>query len=266
MAGFKTHIATSTVVGLGYGGAAYATFHVSDESCMVAAGLCSVAGILPDLDSDSGQTVREITGFAAAVIPLLLLDQLRAYGLNHEEVILAGGCLYIIMRFGLAGILKRLTVHRGMWHSIPAAIVAGLVTSFLCDCPELFERLLKVIAVVLGYMTHLVLDEIYSFEAFRGRFRIKKSLGTALKVWNPNSLWSNISVYAALIVLSVFLWNDPVLRGGPESPVHTFAREAVDQVLGTDDNGYDSDMLDRETLPASSNRRREDDRAPGPQF
>ena len=247
MAGFNTHIATSTLVGIGYGAAAYTTFAVPIESCFVAAGLCSISGILPDVDSESGQTLREITGFAAAVVPLLLLDRLRNLGLNHEGIVLAGGCLYILMRIGLAGLLKRYTVHRGMWHSIPAALTAGLVASFLCDCPQPFVRLLKVLAVVLGYMTHLVLDEIYSFETRRGRFRIKKSFGTALKIWNPKSLWSNAQVYGALIALSVFLWNDPMLRGGPESPIHTFARDAVDQILGDE-----HDEHFRETLPASA--------------
>ncbi|MCA9215526.1 MAG: metal-dependent hydrolase [Planctomycetales bacterium] len=251
MAGFKTHIATSTVVGLGYGSAMYALFDVPIETCLVSSGLCSVAGILPDIDSESGQTVREITGFAAAVVPLLLLDQLRAYGVNHDEIILAGGSLYIIMRFGLASLINRITVHRGMWHSIPAALAVGLAASWLCDCPVPFLRFMKVIAVVLGFMTHLVLDEIYSFEFSRGRPRIKKSLGTALKFWNPNSLVSNMVAYGALIALSVFAWNDPMLRGGPESPIHTFAREAVDEVLGENDQ---VNSPSSETFPASTRR------------
>ncbi len=217
----------------------------------MSAGLCSIAGILPDIDSESGQTLREITGFVAAVVPLLLLDHLRALELNHEEIVLAGGCLYIIMRFGLAGLLNRYTVHRGMWHSIPAALVAGLVTSFICDCPEPFLRLMKVVAVLLGYMTHLVLDEIYSFDTSRGRIRIKKSFGTALKFWNPKNTWSNAQVYGILIVLAVFLSNDPMLRGGPDSPVQTFARDAVDEVLGDDAHRHHQ-ASDPETLPAST--------------
>jgi len=255
VAGFKTHIATSTIVGLGYGGAAYVAFDVPLESCLLSAGLCSVAGILPDIDSESGQTLREITGFIATVVLLLSLDHLRALevkyeSINHESIVLAGGCVYIIMRFGLSGLLNRYTVHRGMWHSIPAALVAGLATSFLCDCPEPFLRLMKVIAVLLGYLTHLVLDEIYSFDTSRGRVRIKKSFGTALKLWNPKSLWSNAQVYGILIVLSVFLVNDPMLRGGPDSPIHTFARDAVDEVIGGDGHPR-HEAIGPETLPAS---------------
>ena len=95
------------------------------------------------------------------------------------------------------------------------------------------------------------MDEFYSFEVYRGRFRIKKSLGTALKIWSPNSLLSNVVTYGALATLGFFMWNDPMLRGGPESPIHTFAREAVDEVLG--ENAVEHSASD-ETYPASTRR------------
>ena len=177
MAGFKTHISASTTVGLGYGGLVYSTFDVTPESCLVAAGLCGVAGILPDVDSESGQTVREITGFCACVVPFLLLEQFHAARFSNEQMVVVGGATYILIRFGLAELIARITVHRGMWHSIPAAVIASLVTSWLCNCPDLFPRFFKASAVFLGFMTHLALDELYSVEWKRARFRIKKSFG-----------------------------------------------------------------------------------------
>ena len=38
---------------------------------------------------------------------------------------LVGAAIYATVRFGLAKIVKKLTVHRGMFHSIPAALIAG---------------------------------------------------------------------------------------------------------------------------------------------
>ncbi|MCE9545263.1 MAG: hypothetical protein K8T25_07070 [Planctomycetia bacterium] len=72
MAGFRTHIATSTVLGIGYGavGAMYLP-RVEGEiplaNCLLAAGLCSVSGMLPDLDSDTGVPIREVMALSAAV-------------------------------------------------------------------------------------------------------------------------------------------------------------------------------------------------------
>ena len=58
MADFNTHIATSTVVGVGVGLAGYTLLDTPEPNrvitCMLATGLCSLAGILPDLDSGSG--------------------------------------------------------------------------------------------------------------------------------------------------------------------------------------------------------------------
>ena len=88
MADFKTHITTSTLVGIGYGAAGVAGFNMNLEEGILAAGLCSIAGILPDLDSDSGIPVRETIALTAAVVPLLLLERLQDFGLQGESICL----------------------------------------------------------------------------------------------------------------------------------------------------------------------------------
>ena len=148
MAGFKMHISTSTVVGIGYGAAGYLAFdEITLPAAAVSAGLCSIAGILPDLDSDSGKPVREVMAFSAAVIPMFMMDRLRSMGLSAESMVLAGGCVYIFIRFGLGEILKRYTVHRGMWHSIPAALTAAMIAALLVSGAAFEIRLFKVVAV-----------------------------------------------------------------------------------------------------------------------
>jgi len=54
MAGFKTHITVSTLTGIAYGAWGYHS-GAPLETCILAGGLCSVSGMLPDLDSDSGR-------------------------------------------------------------------------------------------------------------------------------------------------------------------------------------------------------------------
>ncbi len=205
MAGFKTHITTSTVVGIGYGAAGYWIYDVNPATCVLATGLCSIAGMLPDLDSDQGVPLRESVTFAAAFVPMLLVDRLRAAGLETDLIVLTSAMIYIVIRFGLAEILKRYTVHRGMWHSIPAAAIAGLIGFLLCTSNDgLLEHLFKTVAVILGFMTHLILDEIWSIE-WKGTLpRFKKSFGTALKFWSKNT-WANLSTYGKLVILIVLV-------------------------------------------------------------
>jgi len=234
MAGFKTHITTSTVAGVGYGAAAHLLFEVPPSSCMLAAGLCSVSGMLPDLDSDSGVPIRETMAFAAAVVPMLMLDRFVHMGLNRESIVLAGALVYIIIRFGVSELLKRYTVHRGMWHSVPAALIAFLLAFVICSSELMWPRFFKAGAVLLGYVTHLVLDEIYSIEWGKLGPRTKKSFGTALKFWGK-SLWGNVSTYAKLILILALAVGDPLLMelgGYYKSDSYFAARETVSEWFG----------------------------------
>jgi len=186
MAGFKMHVGTSSVCGAAYAGAGIA-LGVPWDSALVAAGLCGVSGMLPDLDSGSGRPLREMMGFAAAVVPMLLVDRLQQLGLTYEQLVLATGGLYLLIRYGVAKLLAKYTVHRGMFHSIPAALTFAGIAFLVCGSSDLNLRYFKAGAVLLGVMSHLVLDEIYSiqFNGIRG-VRLKSSSGTALKFWGPN--------------------------------------------------------------------------------
>ena len=179
MADFKTHITGSTLVGIGIGAAGY-SYGIPPEPCLLATGLCSVSGILPDLDSDSGVPYRESVAFVSAFVPMLLISRFQSLGWSRETIVLACALLYIGIRFGVAELFRRYTVHRGMWHSIPAAASVGLLAFLITDHQHLQLRVYWTIAAVAGFMTHLILDEIYSVD-FRG-VRLKKSFGTALKV------------------------------------------------------------------------------------
>ncbi len=183
MPGFKIHITASSLLGVGYGGAACTcTYGVPWPTCALAAGLCSVSGMLPDIDSDSSTPQRESMAFASAVVPMMLLHRFQHWGMSHEMILLAGAAVYLSIRFGVAALLRWFTVHRGMFHSVPAArglrrnrLPAGLGR-------RLDLRLYKAGAVTLGYLSHLVLDEIWSVEWSHG-LHLKSSFGTALKLF-----------------------------------------------------------------------------------
>jgi LexA-binding, inner membrane-associated putative hydrolase len=211
MADYKTHLTTSTVLGIGYAAAGYFYGQLPAETCLLAGGLCSVSGMLPDLDSDSGRPVQEMTGFAAAVIPMLMLERFRDLGWSHEMMTLAACGIYVLVRFGVAELFKRYTVHRGMWHSIPACLVCGLLTFLIVAGQDLGIRMFKSGAVMAGFMSHLILDELWSFSLRSGRLNIKRSFGTAIKFWGRDR-WANFSVYAKLVVVAFLAVGDPMLR------------------------------------------------------
>ena len=219
MAGFKTHITTSCTLGVGY--AALGAYHgLQIEASIIAGCLCGVGGMLPDIDSDSGVPLRETMSFFAAVAPMMLVDRFQHFGWNYEQMVLAGAASYSVVRFGLAKILKRFTVHRGMFHSIPALLIFTGVAFLVSNSTNLHLRYFKAGGVFLGVLSHLMLDEIYSIEWAGGRWRFKKSFGTAIKLWGDD-LWGNFSVYWKLALVVVMILSEPSVmeRYGQLSPI-----------------------------------------------
>jgi hypothetical protein len=208
MAGFKTHITVSSALGVGYAiGAVDPTLYNAPwQSCLLAGGLCGVSGMLPDLDSGPGVPLRESVAFAAAVVPLLLIRRWQRFDLEPETMVLAGALVYLLIRFGLARLLRSLTVHRGMFHSLPALAIVGELTYLICDHENPWIRVFLASAVMTGFASHLILDEIWSID-FR-HLRLKSSFGTAIKFWG-DCWWANLATYANVVVLALMITADP---------------------------------------------------------
>lgn len=233
MADFKTHITTSTLCGFGLGATAYFGFNYPLDQSLLATGLCSVSGMLPDLDSDNGVPVRETFALAAAIVPMLMIERFQHMGMSVDNMVLAGIAIYLGIRFGISSIFKRFTIHRGMWHSIPAAILTCSIAFFVCTSEDVRLRLFKAFAVFVGFCSHLVLDEIYSIDLSGRTVRVKKSLGTAMKFWGGHTL-ANVVVYTLLfVVVTVIIYDESMMEAFGYDPIrmpHT-AQEWFDKIV-----------------------------------
>ena len=110
--------------------------------------------------------------------------------------------MFLFIRFVVAMWIKKVTTHRGMIHSIPMAILAGELVFFVVT-GTVAQRLVKAAALTIGFLSHLILDEVYSIDSTGATLRIKKSFGTALKWTNPKKQGSVTLIYS-LIVLCGF--------------------------------------------------------------
>jgi hypothetical protein len=65
-----------------------------------------------------------------------------------------------------------------------------------------------------------MLDEIFAIEWTGGRWKFKKSFGTALKLWG-DSAWGNLSTYGKLAAIIVMILSEPAVmeRYGVLSPI-----------------------------------------------
>ncbi|HVW39412.1 MAG TPA: metal-dependent hydrolase, partial [Pirellulales bacterium] len=231
MPGFKIHISGSTILGVGYGAGALVLYNERLDTCLLATGLCSVSGMLPDLDSGPGIPLRESLSFAAAFVPMLLFDRARQMGWSHESMVLAGAAIYVAIRFGLGWFLRHYSVHRGIYHSIPVCLIFAGLAFLLCNTGSLPLRYYKAGAVVIGFMSHLILDEIWSVERSGVGLHLKSSFGTAVKFYSP-CWWSNALAYATLFAVAVLVLNDPIWAdvSPAAARLHSVASDIVDRV------------------------------------
>jgi membrane-bound metal-dependent hydrolase YbcI (DUF457 family) len=197
MASYRGHLAFSSALGAAYGAYATLQWQMDWGPVLLGSGLTALGGLLPDLDSDSSVPFREVFGLAATVTPLLLIHRIASLGFSPEQTLVITGGVYLFIRYGLRAIFKKLTVHRGMFHSIPAMFIAGLVVFLLYHgAPD--NRLFLSAGVMIGFLSHLVLDQIYGIDLTGGK--IGAGAGGPLKFISAS--WSaTMFTYALLIGL-----------------------------------------------------------------
>jgi hypothetical protein len=207
MASYRGHLSVASALGVAYGGAGVLWLGLDWGTSALAAGLTAVGGLMPDLDSDSGVPVRELFSLAAVVTPLMMLRRLINMGLSHEQVLAVMGGTYIFIRFGLSWVFRWLTVHRGMFHSLPAMLIAGLSIFLLYHSPDVGIRYYLAAATMIGFLSHLVLDELYSVNFMGVKLHRNKFAGSAVKFYSKS--WpATVTCYTILGGLAFVAWSE----------------------------------------------------------
>lgn len=182
MADFNTHIFTATTVGAIYATVATKSLTLGTEPALLLATMSAVGGVLPDIDLKDSTPSKALFLVLGALAALLVMMH-KATSFSVLELLIIGGVLFIAVRYVLWALFHKLTVHRGSLHSLAASIMFGMCAVVLCHIGFNADPILcwlSGIGVLLGSITHLVLDEIYSVD-FSG-VRFKRSFGSALKV------------------------------------------------------------------------------------
>ncbi|MCB1515082.1 MAG: metal-dependent hydrolase [Hyphomicrobiaceae bacterium] len=199
MANFTTHIGAGTVQAGVLATLTLAADVVAPEN-LVTVTLAGVLGsVLPDIDlKDSRASKTMFAGlgvFASFVVLFAFAEKFSVI----ELMILWLGTL-VVVRYGLHGLFHRLSVHRGVWHSLIAGVFLSAVTAVtLYYVLGRHEGVawLGAAFLFLGYVQHLVLDEIYSVDVMNQR--IKSSFGTALKIFDARYRAASIAMAVAAV-------------------------------------------------------------------
>ena len=211
MANFRTHLGVAAAGGavLAHGGWQAGLWDLWQGAAVL--GLVAFGGILPDIDADRSKAIRlifNLLAVPAVVIGALLLQSRLAPG----PLLLVCGGLYLTVRYLAGALFSRFTVHRGIWHSLLAAGLCGLAAAALSfrllDQPERLAWLYG-LAVTVGFVIHLLLDECYSVDLTGAR--IKRSFGTAIKPFDWKVPGNTLAMLMAGLALAPWLPSWPPL-------------------------------------------------------
>jgi len=161
--------------------------------------------MLPDLDLDYSKPSQIFFQIISIFSPLLIIMYLF-----KDIPILYNILIWFLLSFFLHFVLRKtlgqLTTHRGIFHSIPMGIVFAQIALFISE--KLFNQSSSFSAIVaffifFGFITHLILDEISSIN-LQG-MKMKKSFGTALKIYDKNNIIGTIILYILILFMLKFI-------------------------------------------------------------
>lgn len=208
MANFTTHIAVGTVVAGSLATLTLAADVIAPEN-LIPITLAGVLGsVLPDIDLKDSRPSRALfAGLAIFFSFAVLFSAAGRYSIAELWILWLGTLVGV--RYGLHTAFHNLATHRGIWHSILAALFCATLTAVIFA--NVMDRHAGVAWLAggfmfIGYLVHLSLDEIYSVDVMDTR--VKASFGTALKLFDRRYPYASAGMAAAL-ALAVWLAPSP---------------------------------------------------------
>ena len=204
MANFRTHIAVGTISTGLLATITLAASIVTPNEVITLALAGALGSVLPDVDLQRSRSSRAIFFTLALFLSFCVLF---AYGWKYSivEMWLIWVAVFLGIRYFGQGLFHRFAVHRGIFHSILAGVFFMFATAAIFS--RIFEASatmawLAGIFVLFGYIVHLFLDEIYSVDF--DNTRIKRSFGSALKLYEYKSTGASIAMLMAAVGVYYF--------------------------------------------------------------
>ncbi len=206
MANFATHIGVGTVVSAAAATLTLAANVVTPTELLTLALTGAFGSVLPDVDLEKSRPSHAIFLGLALFLSFAVLFRIGvSYSIIEMWLIWLG--TFVIIRFGGHALFHRISRHRGIFHSLLAAAFFATLTAVVFV--QMFGATpalawLGGAFMALGYITHLVLDELYSVDVYNER--VKASFGTAIKPFDFDRPGASVAMAAAL---ALAVWFSP---------------------------------------------------------
>ncbi len=201
MANFATHIGVGTIVSGALATITLAADVIAPEN-LVAVTLAGVLGsVLPDIDLKDSRASRALfSGLAVFFSFCVLFMNAAQYSIAELWLLWLGS--FLLVRYAAEALFHRFSYHRGIWHSIVAGLfwwfLTAIVFYYVLGTHEGVAWLAGGF-MFIGYLAHLLLDEIYSVNLIGQR--LKRSFGSAMKLFDMRKPGDSATVAALAVIL-----------------------------------------------------------------
>lgn len=208
MAKLQSHFTLSTVLSVGYAAVGAYILHVPLDTVLLASVLFIIGGALPNVDEGNGPPAREFGAVVAAVSPLILFAVFPSFRYSGVAriALISVGC-YVISRIVIARVLQNYTVHRGVFHSLPAAVITFEVIYLVFSGLTFTPRIYLSLAGFFGFVAHLFTDAYGNLDLV-GRAMGKGERKPRVLKLGGNTWKSTAAVYCCMFFLAWFIVHD----------------------------------------------------------
>jgi len=201
LASFEQHINVAVVAT----GLAIVPLHTAGlldvSQSLIALSLGVFGTMLPDLDSNQSKPTQIVFKMLSIFLPLIVLlsipNLLSIFTIIGVWVVSSVTLHYIFFKTFLS-----ITSHRGLFHSVPMGIFLAQVTILIFYNFSSADKTFSIFAgffILYGFLIHLLLDEVFSIDVFG--MEIKRSFGSALKLYAKNNILGTFLLYALIVTL-----------------------------------------------------------------
>ena len=201
MAQFKAHLTMATVAG-GLGALSlFVAGQIDTQDTLICLTAAIIGGLLPDIDADNSTPLHIAFTFFATLFSFFVMFS-QGEHFSVLELVAVWLLAFLFFKLVVFELFIRATVHRGVFHSLPAGVLFSFLTAIFFYWLFGFsakEAWLPGIFLFFGFFVHLLLDEIYSLN-FLDSGGVKHSFGSAMKLYSSNFIATGI-LYAVTIAL-----------------------------------------------------------------
>ena len=201
MANFNTHFTVAAGASAVVSATLLSMEVVSPEEAVIAFGVGTLGGLLPDVDSAHSTSIK--VGFnVLSLLMTIMLIFVKSSSYSLIEMLVVSVLVFVGIRYAFLEFFRKISKHRGMFHTVPVAVIWGIV---IASMGQWFFDLNSLVSwvygfmITWGYLVHLILDETYSVDL--GNRRMKRSSGTAFKFGMFKT--RNQKIQTALVYVSI---------------------------------------------------------------